>query len=66
MFGISAMDLMWISFISMGSMATGAVLIYLSRYVIKIKILSVIVSFIAWILLILAFILMIPVLGGSA
>ncbi|MFD2829356.1 DUF2768 family protein [Corticicoccus populi] len=65
MFGISAMDLMWISFISIGSMALGAVLIYLARYVIKIKILSVIVSIIAWCLLILAFILMIPVLGGS-
>jgi uncharacterized protein HemY len=66
MFGISAMDLMWLSFISIGSMALGAVLIYLARYVIKIKILSIIVSIIAWVLLILAFLLMIPVLGGSA
>lgn len=66
MFGISAMDLMWLSFISIGSMALGAVLIYLARYVIKIKILSIIVSIIAWMLLILAFLLMIPVLGGSA
>lgn len=66
MFGISAMDLMWISFISIGSMALGAVLIYLARYVIQIKFISVIVSIVAWFLLILAFLLMIPVLGGSA
>lgn len=65
MFGISAMDLMWLSFISMGSMAAAAVLIYVARYVIKIKVISVIVSIFAWGLLLLAFILMIPVLGGS-
>ncbi|HIV81464.1 MAG TPA: DUF2768 domain-containing protein [Candidatus Salinicoccus merdavium] len=65
MFGISAMDLMWLSFISMGSMAVAAVLIYVARYVIKIKVISLIVSIFAWGLLLLAFILMIPVLGGS-
>ncbi|WP_231634490.1 DUF2768 family protein [Salinicoccus sp. YB14-2] len=56
---------MWLSFISMGSMAVAAVLIYVARYVIKIRIISIIVSIFAWGLLLLAFILMIPVLGGS-
>lgn len=65
MFGISSMDLMWLSFISIGAMAVSAVLIYVARYVIKFKILSVPIAIIAWSLLILAFIIMIPVLGGS-
>ncbi|WP_415735711.1 DUF2768 family protein [Lacicoccus alkaliphilus] len=59
------MDLMWLSFISMGSMAIAAVLIYVARYVIKIRVISFVVSLFAWGLLFLAFILMIPVLGGS-
>ncbi|WP_411844388.1 DUF2768 family protein [Salinicoccus sp. HZC-1] len=66
MFDISRMDLMWISFYSIGAMALAAVLIYLARYVIKIKVLSIIISIFAWILLIAAFLLMIPVLGGSS
>lgn len=65
MFGISAMDLMWLSFISIGLMAAASVLIYVARYVIKIRIISIIVSIIAWGLLLFAFLLMIPVLGGS-
>ncbi|MCD2136957.1 DUF2768 family protein [Salinicoccus halitifaciens] len=59
------MDLMWLSFISMGSMAVAAVLIYVARFVIKNRIISFVLSLFAWGLLLLAFILMIPVLGGS-
>lgn len=66
MFDISRMNLMWISFYSIGAMALAAVLIYLARYVIKIRVLSIIISIFAWILLIAAFLLMIPVLGGSS
>lgn len=65
MFDISRMNLMWISFYSLGAMAVAAVLIYLARYVIKIRFISIIVSIVAWILLITSFLLMIPVLGGS-
>ncbi len=32
MFDISRMDLMWISFYSLGAMALAAVLIYVARY----------------------------------
>ena len=65
MFDISRMDLMWISFYSLGAMALAAVLIYVARYKISSRIISTIVSLIAWALLIIAFLLMIPVLGGS-
>ncbi|WP_020008347.1 DUF2768 domain-containing protein [Salinicoccus albus] len=65
MFDISRMNLMWISFYSIGAMAMAAVLIYVARYVIHNRFFSFIVSAAAWILLIVAFILMIPVLGGS-
>ena len=66
MFDITRMDLMWVSFYSLGAMAIAAVLIYLARFVIKIRFISIIVSIIAWVLLILAFLFMIPVLGGSS
>lgn len=66
MFDISRLDLMWVSFYSLGAMAVGAVLIYLARFVIKNRFISIIVSVVAWILLILAFLFMIPVLGGSS
>ena len=66
MFDISRMDLMWVSFVSMGLMALSAVLIYLSRYVITIRIISILVSTIAWFLLALAFLLMVIVIGGSS
>lgn len=66
MFDISRLDLMWISFYSLGAMALGAVLIYVARFVIKNRILSIIVSIVAWLLLIFAFLFMIPVLGGSS
>ncbi|MFB9859888.1 DUF2768 domain-containing protein [Salinicoccus siamensis] len=65
MFDISRMDLMWISFYSIGAMALAAVLIYVARYKMNQGIFSFIVSMIAWALLIIAFLLMIPVLGGS-
>ncbi|HIW39131.1 MAG TPA: DUF2768 domain-containing protein [Candidatus Jeotgalicoccus stercoravium] len=66
MFDISRMDLMWVSFVSMGLMALSAVLIYLSRYVITIRIISILVSTVAWFLLALAFLLMVIVIGGSS
>ena len=66
MFDISRMDLMWVSFVSMGLMALSAVLIYLSRYVITIRIISLLVSTVAWFLLALAFLLMVIVIGGSS
>ncbi|CEA00176.1 hypothetical protein BN1048_00852 [Jeotgalicoccus saudimassiliensis] len=66
MFDISRMDLMWVSFVSIGFMALAAVLIYLARYVITIRFVSVIVTLISWVLLILAFLLMILVIGGSS
>ncbi|TFU62688.1 DUF2768 domain-containing protein [Jeotgalicoccus nanhaiensis] len=62
---MSRMDLMWVSFVSIGFMALAAVLIYLARFVITIRFVSVIVSLVAWVLLILAFLLMILVIGGS-
>ncbi|SFK60059.1 Protein of unknown function [Salinicoccus halodurans] len=65
MFDISRMNLMWISFYSIGAMALAAVLIYVARYVVKNRFLSIFISLVAWILLIAAFLLMIPVLGGS-
>lgn len=65
MFDISRLDLMWVSFYSLGAMALGAVLIYVARFVITNRVISIIVSIFAWILLILAFLFMIPVLGGS-
>ena len=66
MLDISRMDLMWVSFVSMGLMALSAVLIYLSRYVITIRIISILVSTVAWFLLALAFLLMVIVIGGSS
>ncbi|CAD2077345.1 MAG TPA: DUF2768 domain-containing protein [Jeotgalicoccus sp.] len=66
MFDISRMDLMWVSFYSMGAMALAAVLIFLARYKIPYRFLSIIVSIIAWVLLIFSFITMILVLGGSS
>ncbi len=65
MFDISRLDLMWVSFYSLGAMALAAVLIYVARFVIKNRFISMFVSIFAWILLILAFLFMIPVLGGS-
>ena len=55
MFDISRMDLMWISFYSLGAMALAAVLIYVARYKISSRVISAIVSLVAWVLLIIAF-----------
>lgn len=66
MFDISRLDLMWVSFYSLGAMAVAAVLIYVARFVIKNRFISITVSIFAWLLLILAFLLMIPVIGGSS
>ena len=65
MFDISRMDLMWVSFYSMGAMALSALLIYIARYKMPYRFVSIIMSIIAWLLLIFAFITMILVLGGS-
>lgn len=66
MFDISRMDLMWVSFYSIGFMILSIVLVYLARYKFKNKILSSITMFLAVITLALAGILMIVVLGGSS
>ncbi|HJE19568.1 DUF2768 family protein [Aliicoccus persicus] len=66
MFDIARLDLMWISFYSLGAMTVAAVLIYVARFVIKNRVISIIMSIVAWILLIIAFLLMIPVIGGSS
>ncbi|WP_052327221.1 DUF2768 domain-containing protein [Nosocomiicoccus massiliensis] len=65
MFDISRMDLMWVSFYSMGAMALAALLIYIARYKMPYRFVSIIMSIIAWLFLIFAFITMILVLGGS-
>ncbi|CAM4219661.1 DUF2768 domain-containing protein [Abyssicoccus albus] len=65
MFNISRMDLMWVSFYSIGLMILSVFLILLARHKINNKPIRMIVSFIAYVCLILAFLLMLPVLGGS-
>src|SRR5699024_6025155 len=64
MFDITRMNLMWISFYSLGAMALAAVLIYVARYVVKNRFLGIIISMVAWVLLIAHFLLLIPVLVG--
>lgn len=66
MFDISRMDLMWVSFYSMGAMALAALLIYIARYKMPYRLISIILSIAAWLLLIFSFITMILVLGGSS
>ncbi|CAM3415681.1 DUF2768 family protein [Nosocomiicoccus ampullae] len=66
MFDISRMDLMWVSFYSMGAMALAALLIYIARYKMPYRLVSIILSIAAWLLLIFSFITMILVLGGSS
>ncbi|QYA47708.1 DUF2768 domain-containing protein [Nosocomiicoccus ampullae] len=65
MFDISRMDLMWVSFYSMGAMALAALLIYIARYKMPYRLVSILLSIVAWLLLIFSFITMILVLGGS-
>ncbi|WP_436883469.1 DUF2768 domain-containing protein [Mammaliicoccus sciuri] len=66
MFDISRMDLMWVSFYSIGFMILAIILVYLSRFKLKNKIISSITMFLAVIFLIIAGIFMIVVLGGSS
>ncbi|HJB78141.1 MAG TPA: DUF2768 domain-containing protein [Candidatus Nosocomiicoccus stercorigallinarum] len=66
MFDISRMDLMWVSFYSMGAMALAALLIYIARYKMPYRLVSILLSIVAWLLLIFSFITMILVLGGSS
>lgn len=66
MFDISRMYLMWVSFYSIGFMILAIILVYLSRFKLKNKIISSITMFLAVISLIIAGIFMIVVLGGSS
>ncbi len=66
MFDISRMDLMWVSFYSIGFMILAIILVYLSRFKLKNKFISSITMFLAVISLIIAGIFMIVVLGGSS
>ncbi|GGI39864.1 DUF2768 domain-containing protein [Mammaliicoccus stepanovicii] len=66
MFNISRMDLMWVSFYSIGFMILAIILVYLSRFKFSNKILSGITMLLAVISLIMAGIFMIVVLGGSS
>ncbi|HCN59711.1 MULTISPECIES: DUF2768 domain-containing protein [Mammaliicoccus] len=66
MFDISRMDLMWVSFYSIGFMILSIILVYLSRFKFKNKIISGITMFLAVVSLIFAGIFMIVVLGGSS
>ncbi|MEX6014405.1 DUF2768 family protein [Mammaliicoccus sciuri] len=66
MFDISRMDLMWVSFYSIGFMILAIILVYLSGFKLKNKIISRITMFLAVISLIIAGIFMIVVLGGSS
>lgn len=66
MFNISRMDLMWVSFYSLGLMLLAMLLIYVARFKIKNRILNIIVTICAYIALILSALLMFVVLGGSS
>ena len=66
MFNISKMDLMWVSFYSLGLMLLAMMLIYVARFKVKNKILNVIVTGLSYIALILSALLMFVVLGGSS
>ncbi|WP_414046370.1 DUF2768 domain-containing protein [Macrococcus equi] len=66
MFNISKMDLMWVSFYSLGLMLLAMILIYVARFKVRNKILNIIVTGLAYIALILSALLMFVVLGGSS
>ncbi|WP_414043027.1 DUF2768 domain-containing protein [Macrococcus animalis] len=66
MFNISKMDLMWVSFYSLGLMLLAMILIYVARFKLKNRILNIIVTGLAYIALILSALLMFVVLGGSS
>ncbi|WP_414052512.1 DUF2768 domain-containing protein [Macrococcus animalis] len=60
------MDLMWVSFYSLGLMLLAMILIYVARFKLKNRILNIIVTGLAYIALILSALLMFVVLGGSS
>lgn len=66
MFNISRMDLMWVSFYSLGLMLLAMALIYVARFKITNRPVSIAISILAYICLILSGLLMIVVLGGSS
>ncbi|TDL97822.1 DUF2768 domain-containing protein [Macrococcus brunensis] len=66
MFNITRMDLMWVSFYSLGLMMLAMVLIYLARFKVKNRALSITLSILAYGSLLLSGLLMIIVLGGSS
>ncbi|MGM9966948.1 DUF2768 domain-containing protein [Rummeliibacillus sp. POC4] len=57
--GISPMDMMWISFYSIGFLLIASGLIYLSRQKINNRIISTIVALIAYVFLIIGFLTMV-------
>ncbi len=65
MFNISRMDLMWVSFYSLGLMLLAMTLIYLARFKVKNKVLSTVFTISAYLSLIISGLLMVVVLGGS-
>lgn len=66
MFNISRMDLMWVSFYSLGLMLLAIILIYLARFKISNKPLNMVVTFLAYVALLISALLMFVVLGGSS
>ncbi|WP_207997976.1 DUF2768 domain-containing protein [Macrococcoides canis] len=66
MFNISRMDLMWVSFYSLGLMLLAMILIYLARFKISNKPLNMVVTFLAYVALLISALLMFVVLGGSS
>lgn len=66
MFNISRMDLMWVSFYSLGLMLLAMTLIYLARFKVKNKVLSTVFTISAYLSLIISGLLMVVVLGGSS
>lgn len=65
MFNISSMDLMWVSFYSLGLMLIAMGLIYVARFKVNVKPLAITLTILAYACLILSGLLMIVVLGGS-
>ncbi|MCE4957076.1 DUF2768 domain-containing protein [Macrococcoides caseolyticum] len=66
MFNISKMDLMWVSFYSLGLMLVAMLLIYVARFKVNHKILKFVVTLLAYLALIISALLMFIVLGGSS
>ncbi|PKE47767.1 DUF2768 domain-containing protein [Macrococcoides caseolyticum] len=63
---MSRMDLMWVSFYSLGLMLLAMMLIYIARFKIANKPLTMIVTFLAYAALLISALLMFVVLGGSS